>query len=94
MCAIGYKKNDDKQENLDNTQCRNTKKALDQNFNESAKDLVNILINLESSVEDISNLDIQFDTQVTNKISNRDLSNQLEFEQIPEIRDSVTEAII
>ena len=36
-------------------------------------------------------LDIQFDKQVTNKVSDIDLSNQQEFEQIPEIRDSATE---
>ena len=57
--AIEYKKNDDKQENLDNSQSRKTK---------------------EPSVEDVSNLDIQFDTQVTNKVSDIDLSNQQEFE--------------
>ena len=90
--AIEYKKNDDKQENLDNTQSRKTKKALYRNFNESDEDLVNILIDLEPSVEGVSNLDIQFETQVTNKVSDIDLSNQLEFEQTPEIRGSVTEA--
>ena len=90
--ATEYKKNDDKQENLDNTQSRKTKKALDRNFNESDKDPVNILIDLEPSVEDVSNLDIHFDTQVTNKVSGIDLSNQQEFEQISEIRDSITEA--
>ena len=52
---------------------------------------MNILIDFEPSVEGVSNLDIQFDTQVTNKVSDIDLSNQLEFEQTPEIRDSVTE---
>ena len=57
--AIEYKKNDDKQENLDNSQSRKTK---------------------EPSVEDVSNLDVQFDTQVTNKVSDIDLSNQQEFE--------------
>ena len=36
-------------------------------------------------------LDIQFDKQVTNKVSDIDLSNQQEFGQIPEIRDSATE---
>ena len=50
------------------------------------------LIDLEPSVEGISNLDIQFDTQVTKKVSVIDLSNQLEFEHTPEIRDSATEA--
>ena len=90
--AVEYKKNDDKQENLDNTQSRKTKKALDRNFNESDKDPVNILTDLEPSVEDVSNLDIHFDTQVTNKVSGIDLSNQQEFEQISEIRDSITEA--
>ena len=57
--AIEYKKYDDKQENLDNSQSRKTK---------------------EPSVEDVSNLDVQFDTQVTNKVSDIDLSNQQEFE--------------
>ena len=57
--AIEYKKNDDKQENLDNSQSRKTK---------------------EPSVEGVSNLDVQFDTQVTNKVSDIDLSNQQEFE--------------
>ena len=90
--AVEYKKNDDKQENLDNTQSRKTKKALDRNFNESDEDLVNILIGLEPSVGGVSNLGIQFDTQLTNKFSDIDLSNQQEFEQIPEIRGSVTEA--
>ena len=74
--AIEYKKNDDKHENLDNTQSRKTKKALDRNFNESDEDLVNILTDLEPSVEGVSNLDIQFDTQLTNKVSDIDLSNQ------------------
>ena len=87
-----HKKNDDKQENLDNTQSRKTKNSLDRNFNESDEDLVKILIDLEPSVEGVSNLDIQFDTQVTNKVSNIDLSNQQEFEKLPGIRDSVTEA--
>ena len=87
-----YKNNDEKKENLDNTQSRKTKKALDRNFNDSDEGLVNILIDLEPSVEDVSNLGIQFDTQVTNKVSDIDLSNQQEFEQTPEIRDSVTEA--
>ena len=86
-----YKKNDEKQENLDNTQSRKTKKDLDLNFNESDEDLVNILIDLEPSIEGVSNLGIQFDTQVTNKVSDIDLSNQQEFEQTPEIRDSVAE---
>ena len=53
---------------------------------------MNILIDLEPSIEGVSNFNIQFDTQVTNKVSNIDLSNQQEFEQTPEIRDSVTEA--
>ena len=86
-----YKKNDEKQENLDNTQSRKTKKDLDRNSNESHEDLVNILIDLEPSVDGVSNLGIQFDTQVTNKVSDIDLSNQQEFEQTPEIRDSVAE---
>ena len=47
--AIEYKKNDDKQENLGNTQSRKTKKTLDRNLNESDEDLVNILIDLEPS---------------------------------------------
>ena len=55
---------------------------------------MNILIDLEPSVEGVSNLDIQFDNQVTNKVSDINLSNQHEFEQIPEIRDSVTETEI
>ena len=87
-----YKKNDEKQENLDNTQSRKTKKDLDRNSNESHEDLVNILIDLEPSVDGVSKLGIQFVTQVTNKVSDKDLSNQQEFEQTPEIRDSVTEA--
>ena len=53
---------------------------------------MNILIDLEPSIEGVSNFNIQFDTQVTNKVSDIDLSNQQEFEQTPEIRDSVTEA--
>ena len=53
---------------------------------------MNILIDLEPSIEGVSNLGIQFHTQVTNKVSDIDLSNQQEFEQTPEIRDSVTEA--
>ena len=65
--AIEFKKNDEKQENLDNTQSRKPKKDLDRNFNENDEDLVNILINLEPSIEGVSNLGIQFDTQVTNK---------------------------
>ena len=35
---------------------------------------------------------MQFDTQVTNKVSDIDLSNQEEFEQTPETRESATEA--
>ena len=73
--AIEYKKNNDKEESLDDTQSRKTKKALDRNANESDEDLVNILIDLEPSVEGVSNLDIQFETQVTNKVSHTDLSN-------------------
>ena len=65
---------------------------LYRSFNESDEDLLNILIDLEPSIDDVSNFDIQFDTQVTNKVSDIDLSNQQEFEQTPEIRDSVTEA--
>ena len=53
---------------------------------------MDILIDLEPSIDGVSNFDIQFDTQVTNKVSDIDLSNQQEFEQTPEIRDSVTEA--
>ena len=60
--AMKYKNNDEKKENLDNTQSRKTKKALDRNFNDSDEGLVNILIDLEPSVEDVSNLGIQFDT--------------------------------
>ena len=87
MLATEYKKNDDKQENFAEKQ-----KALDRNFNESDKDLMNILIDLAASVEGVSNLGKQFDTQVTNKVSDIDLSNQQEFEQTPEISDSVTES--
>ena len=54
--AVEYKKNDEKRENLDNTQSRKTKKDLDRNINESDKDLVNILIDLEPSIEGVSNL--------------------------------------
>ena len=90
--AIEYKIKDEKRGNLDNTQNRKTKKDLDRNFNESDKDLANILIDLEPSIEVLSNVGIQFDMQVTNKVSNTDLSNQQEFEQTPEIRDSFTEA--
>ena len=89
--AIEYKKNDDKQESLDNNQSRKTKKTLDQNFNQSDEYLVNILTDLEPFVEGMCNLDIQIDKQVTNKISDIDLSNQQELEQTPEMRDSVTE---
>ena len=53
---------------------------------------MNILIDLEPSIEGISSFDIQFDTQVTNKVSDIDLSNQEEFEQTPGSRESVTEA--
>ena len=60
---------------------------------------MNILIDLKPSesfsdnkvIEGISNLDLQFDKQVTNKVSNIDLSIQQEFEQILEITGSVTE---
>ena len=61
---------------------------------------MNILIDLEQSksfsdsevIEGVCNLDIQFDKQViNNKVSNIEFSNQQKFEQIPEIRDSVTE---
>ena len=92
VLAIEYKKNDEKQENVDNPQNRKTKIDLDQNFDESDEDLVNILIDSEPSIEGLSNFDIQFDTQVTNKVSDIDLSNQQEFEQTPEIRDSAAEA--
>ena len=53
---------------------------------------MNILTDLEPSIEGVSNFDIQFDTQVTNKVSDISLSNQEEFEQTPGIRESVTEA--
>ena len=53
---------------------------------------MNILTDLEPSIDGVSNLGIQFDTQVTNKVSDIDLSNQQEFEQTPEVRNSVTEA--
>ena len=60
---------------------------------------MNILIDLKPSesfsdnkvIEGVSNLDLQFDKQVTNKVSNIDLSIQQEFEQILEITGSVTE---
>ena len=60
---------------------------------------MNILIDLEQSksfsddevMESVSNLDIQFDKQLKNKVRNIDLSNQQKFEQIPEIRNFVTE---
>ena len=90
--AIEYKKNDEKQENLDKTQSRKTKKNLDRYFNESDENIVNILIDLEPSIEGVSNIDKQFYTQVTHKVSNIDLSNQQEFEQTPEICDSAIEA--
>ena len=51
-----------------------------------------ILIDLEPSIEGVSNLGIQLNTHVTNKVSDIDLSNQQESEQAPEIRDSITEA--
>ena len=88
---LKYEKNDGKQENLSHTQSRKTKNTLDWDFNESDKDHVKILVDLEPGVEGASNLDPQFDKQVTNKIGEIDLSNQQEFEQIPEIRNSVTE---
>ena len=53
---------------------------------------MNIPIDLEPSTEGVSNFDTQFDTQVTNKVSDIDLSNEKEFEQIPGITESVTEA--
>ena len=90
--AIEYNKNDEKQENVDNSQNRKTKIVLDKKFDESEENLVNILINLEPSIEGVSNFNIQFDTQVTNTVSDIDLSNQEEFEQTPEIRNSVPEA--
>ena len=60
---------------------------------------MNILIDLEPSesfpdnevIEGVNNLRIQFDKQVTNKVSDTDLSNQQESEQTPETRDCVTE---
>ena len=54
---------------------------------------MNILIDLEPSIEGVSNFGIQFAAQVTSKVSEIDLSNQQEFEQTPEIKDSFTEAI-
>ena len=87
-----YKKNDEKQENLDDNQSRKTKIDLDRNFNKSDEDLANILIDLEPSIEGVSNFDIQFEMHITNKVSAIDLSNQQEFEQTPEVRDSVAEA--
>ena len=76
-----------------------TEKTLDRNFNEVTEIFVNILIDLEQSksfsddevMESVSNLDIQFDKQLKNKVRNIDLSNQQKFEQIPEIRNFVTE---
>ena len=53
---------------------------------------MNILIDSEPSIEGVSNFEIQFGTQLTNKVSDIDLINQQKFEQTPEIRDSVTEA--
>ena len=44
-------KKDEKQENVDNTQSRKTKKSLDRNLNESNKGLLNILIHLQPSAE-------------------------------------------
>ena len=90
--AIEYNKNDEKQENVDNSQNRKTKIVLDKNFDESEENLVSILINLEPSIEGVSNFNIQFGTQVTNIVSDIDLSNQEEFEQTPEIGNSVPEA--
>ena len=52
---------------------------------------MNILIDLVPSVEGVSNLDILFDKQLTKNVSDIDLSNQQEFEQIAKIRNSVTE---
>ena len=49
--AIEYMKNDEKWENVDNTESIKTKKALDRNLNKSNKDLVNILIHLQPSAE-------------------------------------------
>ena len=47
--AIEYKKNNEKQENLEYTQKRKAQKTLDRNLNENDGDLVNILIDLEQS---------------------------------------------
>ena len=55
--AIEYNKNDEKQENVDNAQNRKTKIDLDQNFDKSDEDLVNILTDLEPSIESVSNFD-------------------------------------
>ena len=53
---------------------------------------MNILIDLEPSLEEgIINLDIQFDKQVTNKLSDIDLSNQKKFKQIPKSNLSAEE---
>ena len=38
------------------------------------KIIVNILTDLEPSIEGVTSFDIQFDTQVTNKVSDIDLS--------------------
>lgn len=64
-----------------------------------------ILIHLEQSksfsntvaINNVSNLDLQyngntkFDKQRTTKVNHTDLSNHQKFEQLPEIKDSVTE---
>ena len=39
-----------------------------------------ILIDLEPSIEGVSNFEMQFGTQVTNKVSDIDLTNQQKFE--------------
>ena len=41
---------------------------------------MNILIDLEPSIEGVSNFEMQFGTQVTNKVCDIDLTNQQKFE--------------
>ena len=53
--AIEYKKNNEKQENLEYTQKRKAQKTLDRNLNENDGDLVNILIDLEQSKSFVDN---------------------------------------
>ena len=80
-------------------------KSLDRSFSEGDKDLVNILIDLKQnkSFSDNETIDgasifnlqykgnTKFNQQGTNQVNKIDSSNHQKFEQIPEIRDSVTE---